>query len=120
MGSGSLVVKSLLTELGFEAILPPPTTQETLSLGARYTPEFACLPLKVTLGNYLQAIPQNIDLIFMAGGIGPCRFGLYGEVQKEILKTLGYDIPLIVIEPPKKHFTELINKVVGFLGPSFY
>jgi predicted nucleotide-binding protein (sugar kinase/HSP70/actin superfamily) len=56
----------------------------------------------------------------MAGGIGPCRFGLYGEVQKETLRSLGYDLPFIVIEPPKKHFTEVIQNFTRFLGGSFW
>lgn len=119
MGAGSIVLKSLLDELGFEAVLPPPTTRETVSLGARYTPEFACLPLKVTLGNYLQAIPSGIDLVFMAGGTGPCRFGLYGETQRRILRSLGYDLPFIVVEPPQNHLTEFLALLARFLGPGF-
>ena len=121
MGTSNIFLRSFLEELGFEPLLPPPITQETLSLGSRYTPEFACLPLKVNLGNYLQTLEtQDPDLIFMAGGIGPCRFGLYGEVQKEILRSLGYDLPFIVIEPPKKHFTEVIQNFTRFLGGKFW
>ncbi|HHZ19580.1 MAG TPA: CoA protein activase [Firmicutes bacterium] len=120
MGTASLALKTFLTELGFDVVLPPPITRETLALGGRYTPEFACLPLKVNLGNYLQTLPQAPDAIFMAGGIGPCRFGLYGEVQREILKSLGYDIPLIVFEPPKKHAFELIDCFTRFLGHRFW
>lgn len=121
MGTSNIFLRAFLEELGFEPLLPPPITKDTLSLGSRYTPEFACLPLKVNLGNYLQTLEtQEPDLVFMAGGIGPCRFGLYGEVQKETLRSLGYDLPFIVIEPPKKHFTEVIQNFTRFLGGSFW
>jgi len=121
MGTTNIFLRSFLGELGFDPILPSGITRETLSLGSRYTPEFACLPLKVNLGNYLQTLEKHDpDLIFMAGGIGPCRFGLYGEVQKEILKSLGYDLPFIVVEPPKKHFTEVIDNFTRFLGRGFW
>ncbi|MGE5549971.1 MAG: acyl-CoA dehydratase activase-related protein [Bacteroidota bacterium] len=120
MGAGTVVVQSFLTELGFEVVLPPPTSQETLSLGSRHTPEFACLPLKVNLGNYLQTIGDGVDAVFMAGGIGPCRFGLYGEVQREILRHLGHDLPFIVFEPPRKSLTELTSSVTRFLGMRFW
>lgn len=120
MGTASIALKTLLTELGFDVVMPPPITRETLSLGGCYTPEFACLPLKVNLGNYLQVLPQEPDMILMAGGIGPCRFGLYGEAQKEILKALGHDIPLIVLEPPKKHTFELIDCFTKYLGHRFW
>ena len=121
MGTSNIFLRAFLGELGFEPLLPPPITKDTLILGSRYTPEFACLPLKVNLGNYLQTLEtQEPDLVFMAGGIGPCRFGLYGEVQKEILRSLGYELPFIVIEPPKKHFTEVIQNFTRFLGGSFW
>lgn len=120
MGAGTLVVQSFLSELGFDVILPPPITRETLALGGRLAPEFACLPLKVNLGNYLQAIPAGVDAIFMAGGIGPCRFGLYGEVQREILRGLGHEVPFIVFEPPEKHLSQIVESVTRFLGTGFW
>lgn len=67
--------KALMNELGFETIVPPPISQKTISLGTNIAPEFACLPLKVNLGNYLEAISAGAEIICMAGGAGPCRFG---------------------------------------------
>lgn len=120
MGSGGIAIKAALTELGFDVVTPPPTTRATLTLGARYTPEFACLPLKSTLGNYLEALDLGVDLIFMAGGVGPCRFGLYGQVQREILRGLGHDVPFIIIEPPRNGLAGFFALFTRFLGPAFY
>jgi predicted nucleotide-binding protein (sugar kinase/HSP70/actin superfamily) len=120
MGAASLAIESFLTELGFDVIVPPPLSRTTLTLGGKHSPEFACLPLKANLGSFLEVIPMGVDVIFMAGGVGPCRFGLYGEVQKEILHNLGHDVQFIVIEPPEHHFTEVISTFTRFLGHRFW
>ncbi|HHU81988.1 MAG TPA: hypothetical protein GXZ26_03205 [Firmicutes bacterium] len=116
LGTAIIPIKSIMLELGFDVIMPPPVSKETLMLGSSHTPEFACLPLKVNVGSYLQILPQEPEVIFMVGGVGPCRFGLYGEVQKEILHSLGYDLEFVVLEPPKEHLSEVIDIFVRFLG----
>ena len=99
MGNMNITVTSFLHELGCEAIEPPPITKKTMDLGVQNAPEFACLPLKVNLGNYLEAMELGADYILMAGGAGPCRFGYYGEVQREILHDMNKDIEMLVLEP---------------------
>jgi len=76
-----------------------------------HSPEFACLPLKINIGNFIEALEKGADTIVMAGGVGPCRFGYYGQVQKEILKDLGYDFEMIILEPPQGHLIDLIKKI---------
>jgi predicted nucleotide-binding protein (sugar kinase/HSP70/actin superfamily) len=101
MGNLDLVLKDLFNRSGLPYLIPPKTTTRTLQLGLRYSPEFACLPLKVTIGNFIEAIEEGADTLLMAGGIGPCRFGYYAEIQKFILKALGYNFEMIVLEPPR-------------------
>ncbi|MGI6574661.1 MAG: hypothetical protein ACOX3A_02135 [bacterium] len=55
MGTINIPLKAFFTALGVEVIEPPPITQKTISLGTRYAPEFACLPLKINVGNYLES-----------------------------------------------------------------
>lgn len=100
MGNIWLVGKTLFETLGHEVIIPPKNTKKTVELGTTYAPEFACFPLKVTLGNFMEAAQMGADTMFMAGGGGPCRFGLYGHIQKEILNGLGYNIDAIILDPP--------------------
>ncbi len=100
MGYLYVPVRSLLNSLGVEVIVPPAISQETITLGTRYAPEFACLPLKVNIGNFLEAKELGADTILMAGGVGPCRFGYYSQVQREILSDLGIDLDMIILEPP--------------------
>lgn len=113
MGQMNIAVKSFLWELGAEPIEPPPITKRTMELGVKYAPEFACLPLKVNLGNHLEALEQGADLILMAGGIGPCRFGYYAEVQREILRDLGYDMQMLTIEPSPWQIYRSFNVLSG-------
>jgi predicted nucleotide-binding protein (sugar kinase/HSP70/actin superfamily) len=65
----------------------------------------------VNLGNFLEAIQAGAELIFMAGGVGPCRFGYYGQVQREILTDAGYPIEFLVLEAPKTHPEDLWRKI---------
>lgn len=88
-------VKALANELSVELVLPPPNSQRTLSLGVKYSPETACLPFKLTLGNMIEALELDADTLFIPGGAGPCRFGYYNKVQKQILRDLGYQFEMI-------------------------
>jgi predicted nucleotide-binding protein (sugar kinase/HSP70/actin superfamily) len=115
MGNSYIPFRTLLSELGLEPVVPPPITQRTISLGLKLAPEFACFPLKVNLGNYIEAIEAGADSILMAGGSGPCRFGYYGELQREILHEAGYSIDLLILESPDAHFKDLWEKLKQFL-----
>ncbi|HEY8463725.1 MAG TPA: CoA protein activase [Bacillota bacterium] len=111
IGNSYIPFRTLLSELGLEPVVPPPISQRTLALGTRLAPEFACLPLKFNLGNYIEALEAGAEIILMAGGVGPCRFGFYGEVQREILRDAGFKTELVVLEAPKTHPRELWDKL---------
>jgi predicted nucleotide-binding protein (sugar kinase/HSP70/actin superfamily) len=74
MGFLNVTAKALFESFGLEVVVPPPCTKKTLSLGTKHAPEFACLPLKINIGNYIEAIEMGADTIIMGGGVGPCRF----------------------------------------------
>lgn len=90
MGWATYAFETFLKALGVEVRIPSPITQRTLELGTRYSPEFVCLPFKVTLGNFIETLELGADTLFMAAGARRCRFGLYWLVQSRILKDLGY------------------------------
>jgi len=99
MGLLSIPVEALINGLGHQAVVPPPTNKRTFELGAKYAPEGACLPFKINLGNYIEALEQGAEGILMAGGLGPCRFGYYAQIQRQILEDLGYQFELLLLEP---------------------
>ncbi len=107
MGNAYIMISALLRELGVEPVVPPMVSQRTIALGTKVAPEFSCFPLKVNLGNFQEAIELGAEAILMAGGVGPCRFGYYGEMQREVLKELGYEIEFLMLEAPKTHPREL-------------
>ncbi len=114
MGLTWVGVKHLLAEVGFDVVVPPPITRATLELGAKHSPEFICLPFKVMLGNYLQAVEAGAEAIFMLGGIGPCRLGYYAEVHREIMGDLGLPTRMIVLE--RDNFVSEISQAVKANG----
>ena len=103
--------KALFSNLGHEVILPPPNTKRTLDLGVRYSPEYCCLPLKIVLGNFIEALEKGADTIITAGGWGPCRFGYYSEIQRMILKNLGYKFEMISLEIPHGNLIRMLNYI---------
>lgn len=90
IGYHSIALKDFLTALGAEVLLPPPLTKRTLELGVKYSPEMVCLPFKITLGNFIEALENGADTLFMAAGARKCRFGYYHYLQERILKERGY------------------------------
>lgn len=108
LGYCSIPLKALFAELGHEVVVPPPITRNTINLGTRHGPEFACYPLKLGLGNFIEAMEMGADTLIMGGGIGPCRFGYYAQVQNDILKSLGYQFRMLVVEPPLGHARQVL------------
>ena len=99
MGNMSIILETLFRFLGQEVVMPPPISKHTLELGTKYAPETVCLPFKLTLGNYIEALRQGADTIVTCGGVGPCRLGYYAEVQRGILCAMGFSFEMIVVEP---------------------
>lgn len=97
MGDYSVVFTQLFRHLLPEAhVFPaPPTTQRTLELGSRYSPDFVCSPFKYNLGNYIEALENGATVLFQTG-LG-CRYGYYGELQKQILQDLGYQFQFVCL-----------------------
>mgnify|MGYP001024310428 CR=1 FL=1 len=107
LGNIEVMNETIITDLGHELIEIPPNTKRTLDLGVRYAPEYCCLPLKIVLGNFLEALELGAEGLIIAGGWGPCRFGYYAQVQRDILLDLGYDFKMIIIEIPRGNWNML-------------
>lgn len=116
MGNLTISLKAMLQFLGVEVVAPPPSSKKTMTLGAKHGPEFACMPLKLNLGNFIEAHELGADTIIMAGGCGPCRFGYYAQIEQAILKDIGCEMQLIVLEPPERHISELLVKIKRVAG----
>lgn len=111
MGNMYIPLKALLQGIKVDVVVPPPVTARTLELGIKYSPECACLPLKINVGNFIEALENGADTIVMAGGWGPCRFGYYAQVEREILKELGYSFEMVVLEAPDSKLSSLLKQI---------
>jgi predicted nucleotide-binding protein (sugar kinase/HSP70/actin superfamily) len=85
-GYDTLALKTFVETMGASVVLPPTTTQLTLATGVKLSPELICLPFKITLGNFIEALENGADTLFMAAGARKCRFGYYHYIQEMILK----------------------------------
>jgi len=112
----TLAYKKFLDLLGHETISPPKPNQRTFDLGVKYSPEFACFPLKVIMGSYLEAIEQGAEVIVTSGGHGPCRAGFYGELHRKILHSMGYDVDVIVIDSIRRDFKTVMGNIRKIKG----
>ena len=72
-----------------DVVVPPVSTKRTIELGAKYSPDFVCVPFKYNLGNYIEALEKGANVLLQAGG--GCRYGYYAELEEKILIDLGYD-----------------------------
>jgi len=116
MGTLTPVMEMILEDLGHESVTPNRPTRQTLALGAKYAPEFACIPFKIVLGTYLEGLKKGADTLISGGGYGPCRAGLYGELHRRILNDLDHDHDFIFFWPPLRkpgHFYRQLHKLKG-------
>lgn len=93
MGNYWVAARVACELFGDEAVIPPAITKRTLELGAKHSPESACIPFKYSLGTYIEALEAGANVLVQAGG--GCRMGFYGELQKIILQKLGYQFEFI-------------------------
>ena len=93
-GSYDVAVEHIIRAgLDCEYVNTPPITKKTLEIGSKYSPDFVCTPFKYNLGGYIESIEAGANTLIQIGGV--CRLGYYGELQKQILKDLGYDVKFI-------------------------
>ena len=90
MGTISIAWSAGLRKIGVEPYIPPYTSKKTLSYGTKNSPEAICLPYKLILGNFIEAIEGGADYVAMITSPGICRLGEYGGNIHTTLKDLGY------------------------------
>ena len=119
MGNTYVCIKALLLDLGVAHLIPPFPNRRALELGARHVPEGACLPLKITVGSLIQGYEMGADTHLMLGSWGPCRFGYYCQMQREILRNTGCHMDTIVLEPCREGLGELTRRIRSLAGGHF-
>ncbi len=98
MGNIYIVWASALRRMGVEPYIPPYTNKRTLSLGTKNSPDSICLPYKLILGNFIEAIEGGADCVAMITSPGICRLGEYGPNIEKTLEELGYHAKYIELK----------------------
>ena len=115
MGRIDLAYARVLERRGVTVIVPPRPNARSLRLGSQVSPEFACLPFKLNMGNMMEALEMGANTILTYGGCGPCRFGYYSCLQEEILKDLGYQFVMGTTDDPDRMSSTIatIQEITG-------
>lgn len=92
MGDYSSIIKELGKYVGWEIVMPPKSSDESLQLGIKHMSELMCLPAKLTLGNFIQALEKGTDKLIMFDSCGECRLKTYWILQERALRKFGYDV----------------------------
>lgn len=119
MGNVYIATRALFEGLGVDYVIPPQNSKAALEIGSLHAPEEICLPFKIMVGNYVQAIEQGADTVIVTGSCGPCRFGEYCEMHMKLLKRLGHQVEFIVVDAPKAiGLKELMARISRLTGSS--
>jgi len=110
MGNVSIAVAAIFRKMGANIKLAPVNNTETLSLGTRNSAETVCLPYKLNLGNYIQALEAGANVLIMFQAPGTCRLGSYASMADAKLKELGYDFEMVVFDMYKGKLFEVARK----------
>ncbi len=98
MGTVSYAWSAALRIIGCEPYVEPYTSKRTLSLGTKHSPEAICIPYKLILGNFIEAIEGGADYVSMITSPGCCRLGEYGKCISNALKDLGYEAKYVEMQ----------------------
>lgn len=122
MGTIYIAWGSALRKVGIEPFIPPYTNKKTLSYGTKHSPEAICLPYKLILGNFIEAIEGGADYVAMISSPGICRLGEYGSSIKNALSDLGYETNYIelALYDGFKGMYRFLNELTGRNNPILF
>jgi len=98
MGTISYAWSAALRIIGCDPYVEPYTSKKALSLGTKHAPEAICLPYKLILGNFIEAIEGGADYVAMITSPGCCRLGEYGKCIENALSDLGYETKYLELQ----------------------
>jgi predicted nucleotide-binding protein (sugar kinase/HSP70/actin superfamily) len=110
----SIALSHLFRKLEFDFLPAPSITPASWDRSLTLSPEQICLPFKYNMANYLDCLNLGVDTIFIAGGHGPCRFGLYGFLQGKLLSAVEEKLRFVVIN--QDNILEFIDECATSCG----
>jgi predicted nucleotide-binding protein (sugar kinase/HSP70/actin superfamily) len=117
LGYAWVPLKTLFDKHGIPCVVPPRSSASALTLGVGHSPETACLPYKILLGNMIEGLEQGADTLITVGGQALCRLGYYARLHEATLRDLGFDFRMLVFDWQDTQITALARFVRSALGP---
>jgi predicted nucleotide-binding protein (sugar kinase/HSP70/actin superfamily) len=115
-GNYTVAFELLAKKLNLKVIPPEKTTPKTIERGVKIAPEMYCFPLKVNLGNFLEAIEKGADTIVMPTALGgSCRLRYYPFVEDKVLKENGKNVNFVIFDQS----LDIFSKLKKLSGASF-
>lgn len=118
---GSVLFAACFRSIGIDGQVVPQADPATLELGGKYTSGEECYPQRIVTGDFMKLIEvEKLDrdklAFLLPTANGPCRFGQYAGLQRQILNEQGYeDIPIVSLSSADgyrgigRHAPELIR-----------
>ena len=117
MGNYHIPANYLFSKITKQKIVKTPQiTTKTIELGSKYSPDFICTPFKYTLGSFIECLDMGANTLIQMGG--GCRYGYYFELQKQILKDLGYNFKYYNLVSKGHTDIKLIYKIIKEIDPN--
>ncbi len=105
MGDGSGILAATLRAIGFNSVVMPTRTNESIEIAKKIVNTNTCQPFSFQVGDQLAWLeslkkkginPNEKAAILMPSASGPCRFGQYSVVLRKFFDEGGFDkVPMI-------------------------
>ena len=97
---GAEALSAALRSFGIDAVVAPRAGDRARALAGRFITGEECLPQRITLADFFEAMSQDgFDpdraAFFMPTSAGPCRFGQYANFMRKILREIGHSNALV-------------------------
>ena len=116
-------LRAMVEDLGFDALVPPENTRAALDIGAKHSPELACIPFKLMLGNYVEALERGATHLLGFGSRfgASCRLYFFSPVHEELLRDMGYAFEMVSLDAGRRDSgNEIVRLVRSRVGRSFW
>jgi len=119
MGDCSYGMASTFKSLGRDAEVMRCADEHGLLLGRKYSTGKECLPCAITAGDMLATAERedfqpDKSAFLMPSASGPCRFGVYNCMQKQVLEYAGLkDVPIFAPNQDTKFYYEIAGAMGG-------
>ncbi|MEW6025824.1 MAG: acyl-CoA dehydratase activase [Planctomycetota bacterium] len=104
MDDHGFIVAAAFRSAGIDAEALPPSDDDSLNIGRKYTSGRECFPSIITTGDIIKksnspGFKAEHSAFFMPSAKGPCRFGQYNKLHRMVLDEVGLaDVPLVTFD----------------------